>query len=56
LVYVIDFCLRQYRFAFKKFLTIPLKEAMAIFKVCNSLNWIVINEYVDLVKGKETKR
>lgn len=56
LVYVIDFCLRQYRFAFKKFLTIPLKEAMAILKVCNSLNWIVLNEYVDLVKGKETKR
>jgi glycosyltransferase involved in cell wall biosynthesis len=56
LVYVIDFCLRQYRFAFKKFLTIPLKEGMAIFKVCNSLNWVVLNEYVDLVKGKETKR
>lgn len=56
LVYVIDFCLRQYRFAFKKFLTIPLKEAMAIFKVCNSLNWVVIKEYFDLVNGNETKR
>lgn len=56
LVYVIDFCLRQYRFALKKFLTISLKEATAIFKVCNSLNWVVIKEYFDLVKGNETKR
>jgi glycosyltransferase involved in cell wall biosynthesis len=56
LVYVIDFCLRQYRFAFKKFLTIPQRESISIFKVCNSLNRVVLMEYVDLVKGRETKR
>lgn len=56
LVYVIDFCLRQYRFALKKFLTISFKEATAIFKVCNSLNWVVVKEYFDLVNGNETKR
>lgn len=56
LVYVIDFCLRQYRFALKKFLTISFKEATAILKVCNSLNWVVIKEYFDLVNGRETKR
>jgi len=56
LIHIFDFCLRQYRFALKKFLTIPIKESIAIFKICNSLNWIMFQEYFDLIKGKDTKR
>lgn len=56
LIHVINFCLRQYRFASKKFLTIPIKESIAIFRICNSLNGVMLQEYFGLIKGKETKR
>ncbi|SFO47827.1 Glycosyltransferase, GT2 family [Algoriphagus ornithinivorans] len=50
------FIWRRYRFAFKKFFTISLKESLAILKVCNAINKGAWEEYKSLINGGETKR
>ncbi|MBW3466595.1 glycosyltransferase [Arthrospiribacter ruber] len=54
--HVLGFVWRRYRFALKKFFTVPLHESVAIFMVCNAINLGAVKEYWGLVNGGETRR
>lgn len=54
--FFIDFLIKRYRFALKKFFTVSLNESMAILRVCHAINRGAVNEYFNLIKGGETKR
>lgn len=56
LKHILVFIYRRYRFSLKKFFTVPIKESMAIFKVCNAINLGAVKEYFSLVRGGDTKR
>ncbi|WPR77400.1 glycosyltransferase family A protein [Algoriphagus sp. NG3] len=56
LKYVLDFIFRRYRFFIKRLFTLPLKESMALWRVCNAINYGVMQEYFNLINGGETKR
>lgn len=54
--YILDFLFRRYRFAFKKLFTVSPRESLAILRVCHAINLGVIQEYLSLIMGGETKR
>lgn len=54
--FFLDFLIKRYRFALKKFFTVSLNESMAILRVCHSINKGAVKEYINLIKGGETKR
>lgn len=54
-LFVLNFCLRRYRFFVKKLFTIPFSESVSILRVCNSINLGVIAETFSLLKGEEPK-
>lgn len=54
--YVLDFLWRRYRFALKKLVTVSLKEAFAIMRVCHAINRGTLEEFKNLLRGGETKR
>ena len=56
LMHVLDFGYRRYRFLLKRSVSIPVKESMALWRVCNAINYGVFQEYFNLIKGGETKR
>ncbi|GAB3219707.1 glycosyltransferase family 2 protein [Algoriphagus aestuariicola] len=54
--HILDFIVRRYRFAVKRFLSVSPKESLAIWRVCHSINKGAVKEYFDLRSGVETKR
>jgi len=54
--HVLDFIWKRYRFAFKKLVSISPHESLAILRVCHAINLGALQEYFDLIRGKETKR
>jgi glycosyltransferase involved in cell wall biosynthesis len=54
--FVLDFVWKRYRFALKKLLTVAPNESLAICRVCHAINMGTLKEYVELMKGAETKR
>lgn len=54
--YVLDFIWKRYRFALKKLLTVSPKESLAIWRVSHAVNRGAVQEYLELIKGGETKR
>lgn len=54
--FLVDFAWKRYRFALKKLLTVSPNESLAICRVCHAINMGVYKEYIDLMKGAETKR
>jgi glycosyltransferase involved in cell wall biosynthesis len=56
LMHVLDFGYRRYRFLLKRSVSIPVKESLALWRVCNAINYGVFQEYFNLIKGGETKR
>lgn len=54
--HLLRFLWTRYRFAFKKLYTVAPKESLAILRVCHAVNRGAIQEYFDLISGKETKR
>lgn len=54
--FVLGFIWKRYRFALKKFLTVSPKESIAIWRVCQSINYGAVEEYFELIRGSDTKR
>ncbi|WP_026970206.1 glycosyltransferase family A protein [Algoriphagus terrigena] len=54
--HVLGFIWRRYRFAFKKLVSVSPYESLAILRVCHAINLGALQEYFDLIRGKETKR
>ncbi len=56
LKHVLDFVFRRYRFFLKKLFTVRLNESAALWRVCNAINYGVMQEYFNLIGGGDTKR